>query len=201
MKLASLIFFLAILAAAVTCFGQSAAGRLVGTVSGPDGVLANASIVVTDDKTKQSHTVTTNGQGAFIFPQLDVGSYSVTVSAPGFKTFTAKEVSIEVGKEYALNPTLEIGEIHESVTVTAGSDIVDSTNAELSNNVTEVQLLGLPINGRDPSALIQLQPGVSQGGEVSGMRTSAQNITRDGLNVQDNFIREGDFNPDRHLQR
>jgi hypothetical protein len=45
--------------------------------------------------------------------------------------------------------------------------------------------------------LIQLQPGVSQGGEVDGQRTSAQNITRDGLNVQDNFIREGNFNPDR----
>src|SRR5690242_12052994 len=58
-------------------------------------------------------------------------------------------------------------------------------------------MLGLPINGRDPSSLIQLQPGVSQGGEVNGMRTSAQNITRDGLNVQDNFIREGNFNPDR----
>ena len=197
MKWVRLTLFLAIMATAGSCLGQSAAGRLVGTVSGPDGALANATIVVTDDQTKQSHTVNTNGQGDFIFPQLDVGSYSVTVSAPGFKTFTAKEVRIDVGKEYALNPKLEVGEIHESVTVTAGSDIVNSTNAELSNNVAEVQLLGLPINGRDPSTLIQLQPGVSQGGEVNGMRTSAQNITRDGLNVQDNFIREGNFNPDR----
>jgi hypothetical protein len=197
MKWVGLILFLAYVAIVPTSLGQSASGRLVGTVSGPDGVLVNASVVVTDDQTKQSHTVTTNGQGDFIFPQLDVGSYSVSVSAPGFKTFTAKDVRIDVGKEYALNPTLEVGEIHESVTVTAGSDIVNSTNAELSNTVTEIQLLGLPINGRDPSALIQLQPGVSQGGEVNGQRTSAQNITRDGLNVQDNFIREGNFNPDR----
>jgi hypothetical protein len=197
MKWIGLTLFLAFLAIVPTSFGQSASGRLVGTVSGPDGVLANASIVVTDNQTEQSHTVTTNGQGAFIFPQLDVGSYSVSVSLPGFKTFTAKDVRIDVGKEYALNATLEVGEIHESVTVTAGSDIVNSTNAELSNTVTETQLLGLPINGRDPSTLIQLQPGVSQGGEVNGLRTSAQNITRDGLNVQDNFIREGDFNPDR----
>ena len=64
-----------------TSFAQSASGRLVGTVSGPDGVLANASIVVTDNQTKQTHIVTTNSQGAFIFPQLDVGSYSVSVSA------------------------------------------------------------------------------------------------------------------------
>ena len=196
-KWIAITLFLAFTAIVPNSFGQSASGRLIGTVSGPDGVLANASIVVTDNQTKQSHAATTNGQGAFIFPQLDVGSYSVSVSAPGFKTFTANDVKIDVGKEYALNPTLEVGEIHESVTVTAGSDIVNSTNGELSNTVTETQLLGLPINGRDPSALIQLQPGVSQGGEVNGMRTSAQNITRDGLNVQDNFIREGNFNPDR----
>jgi hypothetical protein len=87
--------------------------------------------------------------------------------------------------------------IEEKVNVFAGADIVNSTNAELNSTVTETQMLGLPINGRDPSSLIQLQPGVSQGGEVNGQRTSAQNITRDGLNVQDNFIREGNFNPDR----
>jgi Carboxypeptidase regulatory-like domain len=197
MKGIGITLFLAFLAIVPTGFGQSASGRLVGTVSGPDGVLANASIVVTDNQTKQSHTVSTNAQGAFIFPQLDVGSYSVIISAAGFKTFTATDVRIDVGKEYALNPTLEVGEIRESVTVTAGQDIVNSTNAELSNTVSETQLLGLPINGRDPSTLIQLQPGVSQGGEVNGMRTSAQNITRDGLNVQDNFIRESNFNPDR----
>jgi hypothetical protein len=197
MKWIRITLFLAFMAIVPTSFGQSASGRLVGTVSGPDGVLANASIVVTDNQTKQSHTVTTNSQGAFIFPQLEVGSYSVSVSAPGFKTFTANDVRIDVGKEYAINPMLEVGEIHESVTVVAGADIVNSTNAELSNTVTDTQLLGLPINGRDPSSLIQLQPGVSQGGEVNGLRTSAQNITRDGLNVQDNFIREGNFNPDR----
>ena len=72
MKGIGMTLFLAFLAIVPTSFGQSASGRLVGTVSGPDGVLANASIVVTDNQTKQSHTVSTNGQGAFIFPQLDV---------------------------------------------------------------------------------------------------------------------------------
>jgi hypothetical protein len=178
-------------------YGQAATGRLSGTVSGPDGLIANATVVVTDNQTKQSHTATTNAQGAFSFPQLAVGSYTVSFSATGFKTFTATDVRIDVGKEYVLTPTLEVGAIQEQVNVFAGADIVDSTNAELSNTVTETQMLGLPINGRDPTSLIMLQPGVSQGGEVDGQRTSAQNITRDGLNVQDNFIREGNFNPDR----
>jgi hypothetical protein len=178
-------------------FAQSSTGRLGGTVSGPDGVITNATIVAKDNQTKQEHTTTSNGQGDFIFSQLDVGGYTVTITASGFKTFTANDVRIDVGKEYSLKPTLEIGTIQETVTVIAGTDIVNSTNAELSNTVSETQLLGLPINGRDPSSLIQLQPGVTQGGQVDGLRTSSQNITRDGLNVQDNFIRSGDFNPDR----
>ena len=197
MKLKSLIVLLVCLVSVPGIFAQSATGRLVGTVSGPDGVIPNANIVVTDNQTKQARNITSNGEGAFTLPQLNVGAYTVTITATGFKTFTATDLKIDVGKEYSLNPTLEVGGIQESVTVTAGSDIVNSTNAELTNTVNETQLLGLPINGRDPTSLIQLQPGVTQGGQIDGQRTSSQNITRDGLNVQDNFIRTGDFNPDR----
>jgi len=188
---------LSVMTISTLTYGQAATGRFSGTVSGPDGLISNATVVVTDNQTKQSHTVETNAQGAFSFPQLSVGSYTAIFSAPGFKTLTASDVRIDVGKEYVLTPTLEVGAIEEKVNVFAGADIVNSTNAELSNTVNETQMLGLPINGRDPTSLIQLQPGVSQGGEVDGQRTSAQNITRDGLNVQDNFIREGNFNPDR----
>jgi len=193
----SFLLCLSVMTIATLAFGQAATGRLSGTVSGPDGLIANATVVVTDNQTKQSKTVMTNDQGAFSFPQLAVGTYTATFSAPGFKTLSATEVKIDVGKEYVLTPTLEVGAIEEKVNVYEGADIVNSTNAELSNTVTETQMLGLPINGRDPSSLIQLQPGVSQGGEVNGQRTSAQNITRDGLNVQDNFIRSGNFNADR----
>jgi len=143
-------------------YGQAATGRLSGTVSGPDGLIANATVIVTDNQTNQSHTAVTNAQGAFSFPQLAVGSYTASFSAPGFKTLNATDVRIDVGKEYVLTPTLELGPIEEKVNVFEGADIVNSTNAELSNTVTETQLLGLPINGRDPSSLIQLQPGVSQ---------------------------------------
>ena len=182
---------------AVSAAAQSATGRLVGTVSGPDGVLPNATIVIVDDQTKQSRTITSNGSGSFSVSQISVGTYTVTVTATGFKTYTATGLKIDVGQEYSFDPVLEVGGVQETVEVTAGADVINSTNAELSNTISQTQLLALPINGRDPSSLIQLQPGVTQGGNVDGLRSSAQNITRDGLNVQDNYIRSGDFNPDR----
>src|SRR5580765_8819941 len=61
-------------------YGQAATGRLSGTVSGPDGLIANATVVVTDNQTKQTHTAATNDQGAFSFPQLAVGTYTATFS-------------------------------------------------------------------------------------------------------------------------
>src|SRR4029077_10540773 len=123
-KLKTLMVLLICLVSVPGIFAQSATGRLVGTVSGPDGVLPNANIVVTDNQTKQARNITSNGEGAFSLPQLNVGTYTVTITATGFKTFTANDLKIDVGKEYALNATLEVGGIQESVTVTAGSDIV-----------------------------------------------------------------------------
>jgi hypothetical protein len=99
--------------------------------------------------------------------------------------------------------TLEVGQVQEAVTVTAGTDVLNATTGELSNTVNSKQILELPLNGRNPLNLIALQAGVSQNGaqntSINGLRTSFTNITRDGLNVQDGFIRSNatDFSPNR----
>ena len=104
---------------AASAFAQTTAGRLVGTVSSPDGVIAGATIVVKSDQTQREQTVVGKEDGTYTFPQLEVGTYTVTVTAPGFKTFVANELKIDVGREYSLNPTLEVGGVQETVTVTA----------------------------------------------------------------------------------
>ncbi len=179
-------------------------GRLVGTVLGPDGaVIAGAEVAVTDNQNSKEYKLVTSTEGLFAIPQLEVGTYTVTVAAQGFKTFTATALKVDVGKDYSLNVTLEVGNISETVTVSAGAEIVNATNAELSNTVGPRQIQELPLNGRNPLALIGLQAGTSQNGatstSINGQRTSFTNITRDGINVQDNFIRSNatDFIPDR----
>jgi len=141
--------------------------------------------------------VQASSDGSFVVPQLDFGSYTITVTAPGFKTSTVNDLKIDTGREFTLNPMLEVGGIDEVVTVQAGTDIVNASNAELSNTVGERQVIDLPINGRNPLALISLQAGANATSQsVSGQRSTALNITRDGVNIQDQFIRTGPFVPD-----
>lgn len=181
---------------------QTTSGRLIVTVSGPDGVLPGAKIVLTDDKSGRELTSVTNDQGTFSFVQLDVGTYTVNITATGFKAYKTN-VTINVAQEYSLNPTLQLGDITETVVVTAGQDLINSSSGELSKTVNERQLTELPLNGRNPLNLILLQPGTasnpSQNTTINGFRTSSTNIVRDGVNIQDNFIRSNatDFAPGR----
>jgi hypothetical protein len=175
-----------------TAFAQGGQGSLVGTVAGPDGNIAGATVTAKDNQTGKEVTVQASGEGGFNFAQLEVGTYTVTVTAPGFKTNTITNVKIDAGQAYSLNPMLEVGNISETVEVVAGADVVNATNAELSNTVTPRQVKELPINGRNPLSLLNLIAGSNPtSNSINGQRTSSVNYTRDGLNVQDNFIRNG----------
>ncbi|HEX4900615.1 MAG TPA: carboxypeptidase-like regulatory domain-containing protein, partial [Pyrinomonadaceae bacterium] len=187
-----------------SAFAQSNSGSLVGTVVDQNGsAIAGATVEITDDATKKTRTVLASDEGTFTIPQLDVGQYTVKVTAQGFKTYSATELKIDVGKQYSLNVVLETGGLQESITVVAGADVINATNAELSNTVSPRQIQELPLNGRNPLALIALQAGTSANGatntSINGQRTSFTNITRDGINIQDNFIRANatDFAPQR----
>lgn len=195
MRVTAIIF--AVLSFAGLAFAQTT-GRLIGTVNGPDGAIPGASVVVRDNQTGREKTVQASNDGTFIVPQLEFGTYTVTVTASGFKTFTANDLKIDIGRDYTLNPSLEVGGIEETVTVSAGADIINSSNAELSNTVSPRQVVDLPINGRNPLALVSLQPGANATSNgINGQRSTAINVTRDGVNVQDNFIRTGTFVSDQ----
>ncbi len=199
----SLSIILLVLAAMTAAVAQTTTGRLSGTVSGPDGLLPNATVVARDNKTGKELTVTTTENGAFLFSQLEFGTYTVTITSAGFKTFIANDVKIDVGREHTLGPTMELGSLEENVTVTAGADVVTATSAQVSNTVSPQQILSLPLITRNPLGLTVLQAGVQsnafQETAINGMRTSFTNITRDGINIQDNFIRQNatDFAPGR----
>lgn len=194
---------LAVCLLAAAAAAQTTTGRLSGVVSTADGVLPNATITARDNKTNKELTAVAKEDGTFLLPQLEFGTYTVTVAVPGFKTFVANEVKIDVGRDYSLNPVLEVGTVQETVTIEAGADIVTSTTAQISNTVSPEQIASLPLLTRNPIELITLQAGTqsstAQGTTINGMRTAFTNITRDGINIQDPYIRTNatDFAPGR----
>ncbi|HRH42401.1 MAG TPA: TonB-dependent receptor [Pyrinomonadaceae bacterium] len=196
-------FILIIFALAV--FAQLTTTNLIGTVSSPDGVLPGATVTVKDDKTGKEIVVTSKDDGSFTVSNLEIGSYTVIVSSQGFKTYTAQNVKLQTGQNYDLSVKLEIGGVNETVTITAGADIVNSSDAKISGNVSNKQLTTLPLLTRNPLNFVPLQAGVAQNSTqlstINGVRTSATNITIEGVNVQDNYIRANatDFSPARPI--
>lgn len=193
-----------VIAAALAVIAQTTAGSLSGTVVDTNGAaVGGATVTITDNATNQSRSAETNTQGTFAVPQLEFGAYTVNITATGFKNYIATELKIDVSKVYSLNVVLEPGTVQENVTVVAGADVVNSSSGELNTTVSKRQIQELPLNGRNPLALIGLQAGTSSNGAanttINGQQTSFTNITRDGINIQDNFIRANatDFVPDR----
>lgn len=197
-----LLFVMAMVSSfAFTILGQGTTGTLSGTVSGPDGVLPGATVVARDNNSGREITATTNEEGFYQLPQLEFGTYTVRITAAGFKTLVANELKIDVGRAATLSPSLEIGDVSAEVTVTAGADVITANTAQVSNTVSPQQILSLPLITRSPLSLTLLQAGTSSNGAttINGMRTSMTNITRDGINIQDTFIRSNatDFAPGR----
>ncbi len=142
--------------------------------------------------------------GAFLFAALPVGNYKVSIELVGFKTATFPNVAVNVGQEYSLTARLELGEIAETIEVTASSPLVQTTTPEVNRTVEQKQVLQLPIVNRDMTNLIRMMPGVPgtvtrMNTAINGGRATWTQVTQDGINIQDNFIRTNalDFLPNR----
>lgn len=188
-----------LLSATLAGIAQNTSGRIVGTVNAPDGVLPGATVVVTDNQTGKTQTVVSGDNGSFTLPQLEFGTYTVKVSSSGYKTFIATDVKVDAGSERSLNIVLEVGAITEEVTVTgAGGEAINSTNAELSTTISQEQIRELPLNTRNPLGLLNLIAGANPTtSSINGQRSSSTDFRRDGMNIQDNFIRTGGFVQDQ----
>ncbi len=181
-------------------FAQSATTSLRGTISDAKGLLvAGASVTLSNAATGFSRTTKTDGQGVYQFLELPPATYVVTVEAAGFATTKRENVVLQVSSPATLNLALEVKGGTVVVDVTGEAPMVNTTDATLGNNFNARQLTDLPSEGRDPVAILSLQPGVtyignttniqqnsdSRGGAVNGARSDQSNITLDGLDDND----------------
>jgi hypothetical protein len=167
---------------------QSGKSSLRGSVLDPNGqVVTGATVTLTSIETSSARTQQTNDRGAFVFDLITPGLYRVEVEAQGFKKAQINDVSALVDRATSLDIQLELGNVTESVSVSASSaDIIpNKQDATLGNNFQNVQITQLPLESRNVVALLSLQPGVTRDGTVTGSRSDQANITLDGIDVNE----------------
>jgi len=109
------------------------------------------------------HTAQTNSDGIFTLPGLPVGHYRLEVSKTGFKTFVQNDVVLQVNDHVTINPTLQPGQVSETIEVTTHSALVQTESPAVSNVVDSQRMVDLPLNGRFATQLIY-----TLGASVSG---------------------------------
>ena len=185
---------LAILAG--SCLAQ-VTGRLSGSVSDPSGApVPNAAVNLSlAGGSKPILTTVTTAEGLFSFTNVRPESYDLTVDSKGFLKYTLRGVKVDTARETSLpRIQLEVATVTQAVDVVADAQTIQTSNAEISTTVTNEQVRRLPLLDRDPISLIATQAGVSSNADdivINGTRSSYSNITLDGINIQDNFIRTG----------
>jgi len=155
------LIFAALLLTLVPVFAQQNTGTISGTVTDPQGaVLAGAQVVVIQSDTKAAFRTTTNESGNYIAPGLAVGRYEVQVEAKGFKKAVRTGIVLQVNQVARIDIAMELGQLTESVSVTAEAQLVDTGSATLGQVVENRRIQELPLNGRSALAFTFLTAGV-----------------------------------------
>ncbi len=196
------IFLVFLLLAAVSLSAQTFRGTILGTVTDPTGaVVAGAKVTVKNTGTGLVRTTETSADGSYSVPELPIGTYTVTITQAGFQTFIATGVTVDVAVERRVDAAMKTGEVATKVEVSADQlPMVETTANDMGGVLTAKTVEDLPVNGRDYTKLIFLNPGVAGSpdqisdspgsyGEFSmnGARGRSNNYLLDGTDMNDGY--------------
>ena len=191
-----------VLVTAISLSAQTFRGTILGTVTDAQGaVLRGAKVRVKNAGTGLERTTDTSADGSYALPQLPIGTYTVTVSQPGFQTSVVSGVTVDVAGERRVDATLKTGQVSTKVEVSADLlPLVETTTNTLGGVLTAQTVENMPVNGRDYTKLIYLNPGVAGSpdeisdspgsfGEFSmnGARGRSNNYLLDGTDMNDGY--------------
>lgn len=129
--LIAVLFFLA-----AGILAQSTTGRLTGAVrDASDALIPGAQVLVKNEQTGAEFDVITNDVGAWTVPSVQNGTYTITITLPGFKSAVFQKVKVDTGTTATVNARLEIGEVAESVTILGGSSVIQTESANVSSTI------------------------------------------------------------------
>ncbi|MBM3783015.1 MAG: TonB-dependent receptor [Acidobacteria bacterium] len=175
-------------------FAQFDTAVVLGTVRDPAAnVVPGASVKLLNVETGIQATTATNDAGDYLFLNVKIGAYRVTVEKPGFAAATADNVSVNVNARQRVDFTLKVGQVTESINVTDGIIAVESDSSDRGLVVGRKQIVDLPLNGRNYADLALLTTGVRRSDyafanppregafNVNGQRSIFNNFLMDGM--------------------
>ena len=185
-------------------FAQRDLGTIVGTVTDPSGgVVANAQVTIVQEETGLVFQTQTNTSGEFVRPALKPSTYTITITAPGFRKTEQKGILVNPGERTAAAFTLTVGDVGQTVEVSASTPLLQTESTQVGANLSSKTLTDLPLGGqRNFAYLARIVPGVvpaengardgNNGGfSANGVRSNGQNNFL--LNGVDNNINTIDF--------
>src|SRR5438093_5880294 len=175
-------------------------GSLVGNVTDETGAaIPGAMVTITHRETGASRDVVTDAAGAYRFPTLQPGTYAITVQLTGFRTFTRSDVAVTLNNVTRLDAPLQVGQLSETVTVSAESPLLQTERAEVRAELKARELVNLPVSmNRNYQYLFRVLPGFTPPAEahsvpsnpsralvfnVNGASRSSNNIRIDGVST------------------
>jgi len=175
-----------------SAWAQKDTGSIVGTVKDPSGaVLPNAQVTLKDTERGTTFVTHTNESGEFVASTLKIGRYTVTVEHSGFKKAVSVPVDLDVQQRIAVNITLQVGQVIESVQVTGATPLLETETSELGQVVDAKQVHNLPLNGRNFAQLALLTAGTAPSEPGARDENSFGFSANGGRSLQNNFLLDG----------
>lgn len=172
---------LLLMALAISGWSQSDNSTITGTVKDPSGAaVPGAKVSVRNERTNISRDTTTNEAGAYTVSNIPAGSYTVTVEGQGFKKYTKTGNLLDANVPLGVDVSLEVGQISDSVNVTAEASRLQTESATLGLTVDQRQVQDLMLNGRNPVLLAALKPGVRSSASLANFNF---NLTDGGFSM------------------
>jgi hypothetical protein len=139
---------------------QANTAVVVGTVvDSSDAAVPGATVALTHTDTSTTTTVVSDEKGQYRTAPLRIGSYTITVELPGFKTFVQRGVTLNIGDVRKVDATLQLGDVSEQITVAASVPLLSTVDSTVGTVITNKQIKDLPLNGRDYLQLASLSSG------------------------------------------
>lgn len=174
--------------AVVPASAQTGTSSVRGTIADAQGAaVPGASVTLIDPATNQTRAQVSDEDGRFTFDLVPPGTYRVEAEAKGFKKVVLTDVQALVAKPTEVSVSLEVGQVTDTVTVSASTAeaLVNTQDATLGNNFVSQQITQLPLEARNVNALLTLQPGATREGYVAGSRADQANVTLDGVDINE----------------